>query len=172
MTYVVVYYCLGAIVLLGPIVLCGAERSNRVAEVSKAAAAASSWPLLAGFVFAIWTLWPLFFAQAWTRGIRAAREYHEQVEAVQKVIDDSSHRLEHSRQVVTNVHAPEQCAGRPCPIHNPSDHHMRSFPQHWRDDRGLMERICPHGVGHPDPDGLESHGVHGCDGCCRKPEAA
>jgi hypothetical protein len=42
-----------------------------------------------------------------------------------------------------------------------------------------MERICPHGVGHPDPDHLafveERYGtdeasvesVHGCDGCCR-----
>lgn len=52
---------------------------------------------------------------------------------------------------------------------------MRAFPTHWRADRGLMERICPHGVGHPDPDDLawqEEHrpqaaaGVHGCDGCC------
>jgi hypothetical protein len=37
-----------------------------------------------------------------------------------------------------------------------------------------FERICPHGIGHPDPDdmaywksiGEESMGVHGCDGCC------
>jgi hypothetical protein len=55
---------------------------------------------------------------------------------------------------------------------------MRSFPQHWRDDRGIIERICPHGVGHPDPDalpyldrvlGTQKAGTemqHGCDGCC------
>jgi hypothetical protein len=34
-----------------------------------------------------------------------------------------------------------------------------------------MERICPHGVGHPDPDEYAiasggDAGVHGCDGCC------
>ena len=44
----------------------------------------------------------------------------------------------------------------------------------------LTERVCPHGVGHPDPDSLRyliretgetSWSAHGCDGCCR-PEAA
>lgn len=31
-----------------------------------------------------------------------------------------------------------------------------------------MERICPHGVGHPDPDCMyaKRDTVHGCDGCC------
>jgi hypothetical protein len=74
------------------------------------------------------------------------------------------------------VHRAGLCEGF-CPIHNPSDHSMRDFPTHWRDDRGIMERICPHGVGHPDPDDLAHQraalgdradsGVHGCDGCCR-----
>lgn len=59
----------------------------------------------------------------------------------------------------------------PCPIHHPTDHHMRDWPQHWRGDRQIMERICPHGIGHPDPDDLairtgEDDGTHGCDGCC------
>jgi len=45
----------------------------------------------------------------------------------------------------------------------------------WRSDRRLMERVCPHGIGHPDPDDVAyrvSRGepatvaVHGCDGCC------
>ena len=72
---------------------------------------------------------------------------------------------------VISVHNKKDCNGQPCPIHNPSDHCMRDFPTHWRDDRGIMERICPHGVGHPDPDDLrirngEDSGVHGCDGCC------
>lgn len=78
------------------------------------------------------------------------------------------------------VHDTAQCAGEPCPIHNPSDHVMRGFPTHWRGDRWLMERICPHGIGHPDPDDIafkkmlkgkafaESESVHGCDGCCGK----
>jgi hypothetical protein len=39
----------------------------------------------------------------------------------------------------------------------------------------MMERICPCGVGHPDPDDLafkkrmgmdDSEGIHGCCGCC------
>lgn len=79
------------------------------------------------------------------------------------------HQLENSTQVLYNVHSPTQCEGRPCPIHNPSDHHMRSWPQHWRDDRRMMERICPHGVGHPDPDDINPDHEHGCDGCCMPP---
>lgn len=81
------------------------------------------------------------------------------------------------------VHNRDRCEGEHCVIHNPSDHSMRDFPTHWRADRQLMERICPHGIGHPDPDsiafirrmdgekraGIES--VHGCDGCCAKEEA-
>ncbi len=54
--------------------------------------------------------------------------------------------------VMTRVHTPSVCAGRTCMIHNPTDHPMRSWPIHWRDDRGLFERICEHRVGHPDPD--------------------
>jgi transcriptional regulator with XRE-family HTH domain len=83
-------------------------------------------------------------------------------------------------QVLHNVHLPEACAGRACCIHNPSDHHMRAWPQLWRDDRGLMERTCIHGIGHPDPDHMayilrfpgpvseRESGVHGCDGCCSR----
>jgi hypothetical protein len=82
-------------------------------------------------------------------------------------------RLEHTDQVLANVHPEGTCLGEWCTIHNRSDHAMRAFPQAWRSDRALMERICPHGVGHPDPDdcklsgprGLEES-VHGCDGCC------
>lgn len=79
--------------------------------------------------------------------------------------------LEHSTQLLFNTHDPSACSGRPCTIHNRTDHHMRAFPQHWRYDRGLMERICPHGVGHPDPDSPPGTDmVHGCDGCCHKEE--
>jgi hypothetical protein len=60
--------------------------------------------------------------------------------------------LEHSSQELVNVHSLEDCEGDVCPIHKLTDHSMRSFPQHWRDDRRIMERICSHGVGHPDPD--------------------
>lgn len=75
---------------------------------------------------------------------------------------------------VLSVHGPEVCVGRNCCIHKPSDHPLSTAPTHWRSDRAIMERICSHGVGHPDHDslayelaqGLAGAGVHGCDGCC------
>lgn len=81
----------------------------------------------------------------------------------------------------------DDCMEHGCCIHNPSDHHMRDWPTLWRNDRGIMERICEHGVGHPDPDGIAymlrvsessgepfpiADGIHGCDGCCRRERAA
>ena len=67
-----------------------------------------------------------------------------------------SYTLEHNPEYrLTNTHPVYSCADQPaCPIHNLSDHSMRSFPQWFRSDTGVMERTCPHGVGHPDPDGL------------------
>ena len=68
------------------------------------------------------------------------------------------------------VHDAEDCKDYYCCIHNPSDHHMKDWPTHWRQDRYIMERICPHGIGHPDPDDIVytgANGVHGCDGCCQ-----
>lgn len=51
------------------------------------------------------------------------------------------------------THPESECAGRdiPCCIHSPSNHHMRDWPMNWRADTQVMERVCPHGVGHPDP---------------------
>lgn len=97
-----------------------------------------------------------------------------------------------------NVHPADVCAGRACVIHHPTEHHMRDWPILWRNDRGIFERICEHGVGHPDPDqyaywrqareswrppinadiidGLpvsnpfDGIGIHGCDGCCTRRE--
>lgn len=81
------------------------------------------------------------------------------------------HKLEHSEEVLVGTHKPDHCLLEHCVIHNMSNHLMRSFPQHWRADRRIMERICPHGVGHPDPDDIKTKNtyefVHGCDGCCR-----
>lgn len=77
-------------------------------------------------------------------------------------------------QRLTKVHNPDQCLGEWCCIHNPSDHHMDEWPQNWRQDRRIMERICPHGIGHPDPDDPKTReyyeSIHGCDGCCAAPE--
>lgn len=71
------------------------------------------------------------------------------------------------------VHRSDVCAGHFCCIHNPSEHPLRERPLNWRGH--VMERICEHGIGHPDPDdlawrdriGRDASGVHGCDGCCR-----
>jgi hypothetical protein len=88
------------------------------------------------------------------------------------------------------VHDADACAGRECVIHAPTDHPMRGFRLHWRADRGIFERLCPHGIGHPDPDQqaywreqaetdpdllgnhvdpdehVSARMIHGCDGCC------
>src|ERR1035437_3597591 len=55
-------------------------------------------------------------------------------------------------------HTRAQCrasrkAGAPahCVLHNPSNHKMRTWPMVLRSS-GLIERKCPHGIGHPDPD--------------------
>ena len=76
---------------------------------------------------------------------------------------------------LVNVHSPWLCEGRGCAIHNhPSQHNLVDAPLNWRTDRGILERLCRHGVGHPDHDsakylasrGLDYENVHGCDGCC------
>jgi len=72
-------------------------------------------------------------------------------------------RLQGGQVVI--AHGVADC-GRPCAVHWPSEHHMRSWPQHWRADRGIIERFCEHGIGHPDPDDEARNKVHGCDGCC------
>lgn len=77
---------------------------------------------------------------------------------------------------ILNAHDDGQCAGEHCCLHKPSDHALSQAPLNWRGDLGLMERICPHGIGHPDPDDLDykrsvgldadTLAIHGCDGCC------
>lgn len=75
-------------------------------------------------------------------------------------------------QLMRYVHKEGECEGRYCPIHNPSPHAESIGHTHWRSDRKIMERICEHGVGHPDPDDINivnggyKASVHGCDGCC------
>lgn len=84
------------------------------------------------------------------------------------------------KPTVMQVHHRDKCAGEWCCIHNPSDHPLNTARLDFRFDRGFAERICDHGVGHPDPDSLaflsrvmdpedyrrRAFGVHGCDGCC------
>ena len=74
--------------------------------------------------------------------------------------------------VLANTHNPKLCKGRGCAIHNhPSDHPLKEAPLNWREDRGILERICKHGVCHPDLDAalyLASigKGVENVHGCC------
>lgn len=77
-----------------------------------------------------------------------------------------------------SVHDRARCADHACCVHNPSDHHMYGWRQHWRVDRARMERLCAHGFGHPDPDHVDHvrrtcgddeawfGSLHDCDGCC------
>ena len=89
-------------------------------------------------------------------------------------------------EVGTCYHPHSTCYPNACPYHNPSNHKMKWWPCLIRWDRdALVERICPHGVGHPDPDDLNfravkfsytaediwADGVHGCDGCCSEGKA-
>lgn len=77
---------------------------------------------------------------------------------------------------LVNVHDESDCEDQPaCIIHRPTEHHMSDWPLRWRWDRGIFERICSHGVGHPDPDQfyywakcgtLDVEAIHGCDSCC------
>ena len=85
--------------------------------------------------------------------------------------------------VLINIHSEKDCEPG-CTIHSPTSHHMRGMPLLWRNDRKMFERICDHGIGHPDPDQIayfhrveeqsefmvegsaNAMGIHGCDGCC------
>ena len=79
---------------------------------------------------------------------------------------------------LSNIHPESACRTREhCFIHNPSDHHMRDWEISFRGPT-KVERICPHGIGHTDPDvadwlvSIDQAWAtsHGCDGCC-DPEA-
>jgi hypothetical protein len=73
-------------------------------------------------------------------------------------------------------HVKAYCSGNCC-LHGTSTYVSCKAPRQWRSDRGIIEHVCPHGVGHPCRAGLEyativgkhhDDGVHGCDGCCRE----
>ena len=76
------------------------------------------------------------------------------------------------------THGDGECLLAHCALHNPSRHPLASAPLRWRSDIQILERVCPHGIGHPDPDSMDSvnalygemtagtFSVHSCDGCC------
>jgi hypothetical protein len=83
-------------------------------------------------------------------------------------------RTEDPNIKLVGVHDINHCR-RPCGIHNtPSQHPLHTFPLYWSESRGVLYRICEHGVKHPDFDGalfyysinLGNNNIHGCDGCC------
>lgn len=68
---------------------------------------------------------------------------------------------------LTGVHQASDCQGKACCVHRPSAHPMRDWPQYWDASRRSMQRVCAHGVLHPDPDeGGRRLKDHECDGCC------
>lgn len=80
-----------------------------------------------------------------------------------------------------NIHqVSPACIAQGCMIHNPDEEwvgNREDWPYFPRAD-GRMERLCPHGVGHSDPNNTRwlqkiaphlAPGIHGCDGCCRTP---
>ena len=75
--------------------------------------------------------------------------------------------------VLLRAHPPTACAGRHCWVHNAMPSIMVNWPVRWRADKSTAERVCQHGIGHPDIDDVaynQSLGrdvsIHGCDGCC------
>ena len=70
-------------------------------------------------------------------------------------------------------HSARHCDDNPtCPTHNPTEHHMRRWPQFHGSRSSLTLRECPHGRLHPDPDDVrwgnarQEHIDTECDGCC------
>lgn len=84
-------------------------------------------------------------------------------------------------QILAGCHQWEEACEDGCVIHKQLDHPMKGQRTHWRGDRQMMERICRHGIGHPDPfqvkywqrtltpEQVAVEMVHGCCGdkeCC------
>jgi hypothetical protein len=87
-------------------------------------------------------------------------------------VSQEEHTLESGQTLFT--HTQGTCYGPYCAIHNPMPGPWAEWPRLWREDRNILERVCPHGVGHPVAEMYEwaitnGHGyslVHGCCGEC------
>lgn len=124
---------------------------------------------------------PEFFEAYIDASLKFMKEFHEEKvkeEAERTVYEDTHdswtdstgrHFYVHMRNMDCDIHG--------CAIHNPSYHPLSDAPQVMREDKWfLIERVCTHGIGHPDPDSasfMAESGwgkgiwVHGCDGCCQ-----
>lgn len=93
--------------------------------------------------------------------------------------EDGTIEFRSGRWWLDNLH-PEtvDCYKHGCVAHSPTPTdpaNIGEWPYNWREDTGVMERLCPHGISHPDFDAANyatRHGngwlnVHGCDGCCQ-----
>lgn len=74
------------------------------------------------------------------------------------------------------THPPEECASEKCDIHRRPEKFW-GLTLLWRYDRGIVEQVCEHGIGHPSPSehvfqtkrGTLAELVHGCCGeCCEE----
>lgn len=50
---------------------------------------------------------------------------------------------------VIRTHERTQCLGQWCAIHQPMPGPWADWPRFWRDEIGILERICPCRIGHP-----------------------
>lgn len=79
--------------------------------------------------------------------------------------------LENSDEILYASHDAENCPLGPCPLHHRTEHHMRGWPQHYDSELQLVQRVCPHGTLHPDPDDRTVVDHECCHtGCCAAPE--
>lgn len=86
-------------------------------------------------------------------------------------MEQEQHILE-SGQVV-RTHPRGNCFGQWCAIHSQMPGPWSSWPRLWREDRRILERTCPCGVGHPVAEMYDyvianDQGwilTHGCCGC-------
>lgn len=154
---------------------------NGVIIVMTTAALFTSW--IAGvdihpWIWGIWVITVLMWV-AYDSHVTGVENKHVQQSvdaAVRAIMDAIKAPTERQRvgDALLQTHTEQACQGEACCIHNPSDHHMKNWGLMWRTDKMIMERVCPHGTGHPDPDdvawrertGRKSASVHGCDGCC------
>lgn len=78
------------------------------------------------------------------------------------------HELESGQLLQTHAITAE-CARRYCTFHNPSAHPLANAPRIWDPNYSIVLRVCPCGIGHPDPDDLRTEHmtdcICGCD-CC------
>lgn len=114
----------------------------------------------------------------WTDSQRTTHRHRAKERTWRTLVNESSVAVPCDWILLERTHQRHEICDQGCVIHNRTAHHMQWWPLHWRGDRGIFERICLHGIGHPDPDQfpfwestgqLWGQGIHGCDGCCDPP---